>query len=246
MTTLPRSFQFRWSCEWFSKEMKLLITIGTLAFYAVTTCQLWSQINEWTSLGWPEGGEIQRLVVDPQNPNTLYAVGAVYAENRGVGLFKSTDAGANWRSINFGLTAPAVYTLMMDPQNPTTLYVGTWGSGVFKSIDGGESWGSTALTRTFISALTVDPKNPKTVYAAAFSGGRSYAVSGLYKSTDAGATWSLFSGSLEPNIQVLAVDPQGTVYAGEGLCCEVGGLYKSSDNGNTWIVVPELDRKSVV
>jgi len=71
-----------------------------------------------------------------------------------------------------GLTNTAIQALAVDPSNPTTVYVGT-GAGVFKSVDGGDSWSAlnTGLTSTAIRALAVDPAAPSTVYAATFGGG---------------------------------------------------------------------------
>src|SRR5262245_5793210 len=148
------------------KSLKIFITntvITMLALSWVGTPDIQAQINEWTSLPWPEGGAVQRLLVDSQNPNTLYATGSVYSLHLGVGIFKSTNGGGSWRAINFGLADTAVSSLAIVPQNPRILYAGTLSGGVFKSIDGGESWGTTGLTNNSVNALTIDPENPRTV-----------------------------------------------------------------------------------
>ena len=126
--------------------MKAVIARSVIAMLALSwvgTPNIRAEINEWTRLPWPEGGAVQHLLIDPQNPNTLYATGPVYNVTLGGGIFKSTNSGANWRSINFGLATTAVTSLAIVPQNTNVLYAGTWTSGVFKSIDGGESWGTT-------------------------------------------------------------------------------------------------------
>jgi hypothetical protein len=82
------------------KSVKAFITqslITMLALSSVGTPNIRAEINEWTSLAWPEGGAVQNLIIDPKNPNTLYATGSSYATNLGVGIFKSTNGGANWR-----------------------------------------------------------------------------------------------------------------------------------------------------
>src|ERR1700704_28755 len=81
-------------------------------------------VNEWTNVG-PQGGSIQYLAVDPQDPTTVYAT-------TGVGVFKSMDAGAHWN--NAGLSGLGGGNLVIDPQNPNTLYA--WTPGDFDG-DGG-------------------------------------------------------------------------------------------------------------
>jgi len=228
-------------------SIKAFITLSVITTVALSwfdTPNIYAEINEWTSLGWPGGGAVQGLVIDPQNPNTLYATGSVYAIDLGVGIFKSTNGGANWRPINFGLTTTAVSSLAIVPQNPGTLYAGTWGSGVFKSTDGGESWGSTSLPNTFVTALTAGAPDSGTVYVAAMSGGTSWAVSGIYKSRDGGTSWTQIAPEVPGRvIQVLTIDPHNpsTVYAGAGGCCSNPGLYKSADGGLSWTMVPGMD-----
>jgi photosystem II stability/assembly factor-like uncharacterized protein len=217
--------------------------IMILALSWVGTPESRAQINEWTSLPWPEGGAVQRLLIDSQNPNTLYSTGSVYALHFGVGIFKSTNGGGSWRAINFGLADTAVSSLAIAPQDPRILYAGTLSGGVFKSIDGGESWGTTGLTNNdvialmtnnSINALAIDPQNPRTVYAATGAG--------LYKSIDAGITWMRLAPDYLPPVQLLAIDPRrpGIIYAGEGGCCSDGALFKSADGGVHWTEIPAM------
>ncbi|MDQ3667959.1 MAG: hypothetical protein M3410_15585, partial [Acidobacteriota bacterium] len=130
---------------------------------------------------------VEALVVDPVNPNTLYAVTrGFYSNPRGFrGLFKSTDGGASWSAINNGLvhligTDPgfgrpstiARASLVVHPTITTTLYAGFPGSGVFKSVDGGANWSpfNDGLTNLDIRALALAPGNPSTLYAATAGG----------------------------------------------------------------------------
>jgi photosystem II stability/assembly factor-like uncharacterized protein len=220
------------------KSLKTFIThtvTTMLALFWVGTPDIRAQINEWTSLPWPEGGAVQGLLIDSQNPNTLYATGSVYP---GVGIFKSTNGGGSWRAINFGLADTAVSSLAIASQDSRTLYAGTASGGVFKSIDGGESWGTTGLaaglTNNRVDALTIDPENLRTVYAAT--------VTGLYKSIDAGITWTRLSPDYLPSVQLMAIDRRrpGVVYAGESGCCSNGALFKSADGGVHWTEIPEM------
>ena len=81
----------------------------------------WKAMN--TSL---TGLNARALVVDPQNPTS------VYLGTSDGGVFKSTNGGQNWSGLNIGLTSKKVNTVVIDPLTPTTLYAGTEGGGVFK------------------------------------------------------------------------------------------------------------------
>jgi photosystem II stability/assembly factor-like uncharacterized protein len=85
----------------------------------------------WTEAdsGLPTGpwgvSAVDSLLIDPQNPSTVY-VGV-----NGAGVFKTTDAGGSWTAVNFGLTTLSVNVFAIDPQNTNTVYAGTNGGGVF-------------------------------------------------------------------------------------------------------------------
>jgi hypothetical protein len=74
---------------------------------------------------------------------------------------------------NNGLTNYYVYRLAIDPSNSQVVYAGTWGGGVCKSTDGGESWveKNNGLTNHDVSCLAIDPSNPQVVYAGTYGGG---------------------------------------------------------------------------
>jgi uncharacterized protein (TIGR03437 family) len=182
---------------------------------------------------------ISGLVIDSQNPATLYA-------GTDQGVFKSINGAASWFAVNFGLTPGYVDAMAIDPQNPSTLYAGT-GGGVFKSMDGGASWSAanSGLPRGLVTVLAIDPRNPATVYAGDANGG-------VFKSMDAGASWSAANSGL-PNhsnwIGALVIDPQnpGTVYAGTSGAsfdgCSVpcsgfdDGVFMTRDGGAHWTAV---------
>jgi photosystem II stability/assembly factor-like uncharacterized protein len=187
---------------------------------------------------------VTSLVIDPAALATLYAGAGVS------GVFKSTDGGESCSAANSGLEAGYVSVLVMDPATPTTLYaLGASGfphnflpeesCGVFKSIDGGESWSaastgltstglsnSISLTRRYLSALVIDPLTPTTLFVGA---GRD----GVFKSTNGGESWNAASNGLpEVDIRILAIDPltPTTLYAGGFQ----GGVFKSTDGGENW------------
>src|SRR6266508_2539185 len=82
------------------------------------------------------------------------------------------SAGVNvWTSG--GLTDLNVNALAIDPVTPATVYAGTYGGGVFKSVNGGVSWAAvnSGLTNLSVYALAIDPVTPATVYAGTCGGG---------------------------------------------------------------------------
>ena len=107
--------------------------------------QTGGQVNVWIPRG-PEGGFVQRPVIDPQNPGTLYTTG-----------FRTTDAAAHW--------SPFPTPLAVDPQNSNTLY----GSGLSKSTDGGLTWNAIGNLPTQCVTnslqLLIEPGKPSTLYA---------------------------------------------------------------------------------
>jgi hypothetical protein len=159
--------------------MKSVILTVLLTVFGTSVPELCARSNQWTSIG-PFGGWIQSFAIDPQNPRTLYA-------GTGSGIFKSTDGGTNWNSIN---STFSVLSLAIDPRMPDTLYAGSY--GVFKSIDGGLHWSlaSSGLPTLNnrptpydlqygpfwdVRALVIDPQNSD-VYAGT--------ARGLFKSTN--------------------------------------------------------------
>jgi photosystem II stability/assembly factor-like uncharacterized protein len=80
----------------------------------------------------PHGG-VSAVAINPANPTVLYAGGA------DIGVVKSLDDGATWTAADNGLTNRAIRVLALDPQKPETLYAGTNG-GLFKTVDGGQTW----------------------------------------------------------------------------------------------------------
>lgn len=204
------------------------------------------------------------IAVAPSNPNVIYA-GTGEADNSidsfyGRGILKSTNAGATWTLLsgNAGVNEfdrRNIAKIVVDPTNPNTVYVAlTWGTengiwpssyGIFKSTDGGQTWTNTTASITtdpsaFFTDLVLDPTNPRTVYAAVgnFIGN---AANGVYKSTDAGTTWSIagnFPMGSNDGLIKLAIAPSApqTLFASisdpsSGHLLE---MLKTTDGGNTW------------
>ena len=157
------------------------------------------------------------LAVDPQNPDKLYA------GTNGGGVFKSNNGGADWVSINSGLTAPGltVQSLAIEQGNPNKLYAGTKYGGVYRSSDSGDNWtpADSGINYSPVLAIVIDRTNTAIVYAGA-SGG-------VFKSTDGGANWVSINSRLN-NLTVLslAINPVNSnqLFAGT-----FGSVQKTTD-----------------
>ena len=180
--------------------------------------------------GGPPGGAVEAIVLDPKDPAT------VYAATNWSGVFKSTDGGASWTTINSGLANSMVYSLAISPSDNAMVYAGTR-NGVFKTVDGGRHWIAAsyglpkAIGRTLIEMLAIDPTNPKIVYAGTFEK--------VYKTINGAASWSAIMShpmvTQTSRFAALAVDPShpATVY----VAASDRGLFKSGDGGRNWKVI---------
>jgi photosystem II stability/assembly factor-like uncharacterized protein len=181
----------------------------------------------WRAAGL-EGKNIRGLILNPKNPEN------VYAESEGE-IFVSTEGGGTWRALNGGWVRGTWPTaLALNPRNPATIYLGTItavdgkgdvGAGVFKSVDGGDSWRSmnAGLTDARVSALALDPRRPGTAYAGIDGRGVFKRIDGRWRPADSGLT--------SAGVHAFAVDPENpsTVYAGAD-----GGVFKSTNAAARW------------
>ena len=205
----------------------------------------------WTNIGPGNiGGRTRAIIIDPVNTNTMYAVGVTG------GIWKSTDAGANWIPTGDGMENLTFSALVMDPNDPLTLYAGggegvfpgdaTRGAGIFKTTDGAQSW--TLLTSssnlTFVNKMVISPSDSNRIYAGARTG--------VWRSDDAGATWQVYlrnpvyissgasasAGSTLLGCLDLAIRSD-TAPGADTLIATFGsvfkdGVYRSVDSGANW------------
>ena len=225
--------------------------LGTGVLKSTDAGATWTRVNNTTL---PSPGSTVKIEVDPTNANRVYLV--QYLQYNGnttnttfaSGVFVSTDGGVNWTRTFAGL----VRDLAIKPNDPNTLFIGARRvdapsvgvPGLFKSIDGGNTWLQVyaspfgAYTNTVRTDLRigVTPAAPDTVYI--FTGetlSPSAAELRVEVSTDAGLTWTnrgatgVDSGQFGYNAYV-AVDPSNpnTLYVG------TRDVYKSTDGGQTW------------
>jgi photosystem II stability/assembly factor-like uncharacterized protein len=155
------------------------------------------------------------IAIHPKDPNIVY-VGTGEPNNRqtasfGDGIYKTTDGGKTWTNMGLKETQ-TIARIVIDPKNPETVYVASPGHlfgpnkerGVFKTTDGGKTWTNVKFIDedTGFTDIALDPANSSTIYAASYQRRRSGCCfngggpgSGLWKSADAGKTWTKLTGS---------------------------------------------------
>ena len=206
-------------------------------------------------------GSIGAIAVAPSDPNTIYA-GTGESDIRsdlssGNGVYKSIDAGSTWTHIGLDETLQ-ISRIVVDPRDPNVVYVGALGHaygpneqrGVFKSVDGGTHWGKVLDegSEIGISDLAICSGNPQLLFAGTWNTHRppwsTYAPidgpgGGLYRTQDAGKTWSRVVGNGLPEgdwgRMGIDVSSDGKrVYA--LIPAKRAGLYRSDDGGDTWVL----------
>ncbi len=195
------------------------INILAVLYFVVAGMSLQAEVNRWSKIG-PDGGDILKLIMDPRMSQTIYAI------TNNAGLFKTTDGGIQWRSIDGELPDyPAtIRCLIIHPHNSSILYVGAGDGSVYRSTDEGEHW--TLLSSPGqIYDIAISPVNDNIVFAGTNAG--------VLKSTDGGVTWSPAydpAGSYKL-VRFVRYDPQNheTLFAVGG-----AGIGKSTDSGETW------------
>ncbi|NQU88401.1 MAG: glycosyl hydrolase [Mariniphaga sp.] len=199
------------------------------------------------------------LAMDPNNSNVLWVGTGENNTQRnlayGDGVYKTTDGGKSF--TNMGLkTSSQIAKIMIDPRNSNVVYVAAqgqaWGPGgergLYKTIDGGKTWERVLEIGEYTGAsdMEMDPRNPDILYVAAHQRERRVyskidggPESAIYKSVDAGATWTKLKKGL-PSGDVgrigLALSPvnPNIIYAVIELPGNEGGVYRSNDMGESW------------
>jgi photosystem II stability/assembly factor-like uncharacterized protein len=163
----------------------------------------------WQNVGLRSTYQISRVRIHPRNPDVVYvaAMGHVWGANEDRGIFRTTDGGKSWKKVLYVDSTTGASDLAMDPTNPRVLYAAFWqvyrkpwtiesggpGSGLYKSIDGGDTWkkldGGLPTGVVGRIGVAVSPARPSRVYAIVQA-----EKGGVYRSDDSGETWSLTSG----------------------------------------------------
>lgn len=198
-------------------------------------------------------GRIADIAIDPNDENRWFvAVGSG-------GVWKTENSGTTWKPLFDEQNSYSTGCVTIDPTNSNVIWVGTgenvggrhvaYGDGVYKSIDGGETWKNMGLTSSeHISKIVVHPTNPNVVWVASQGplwnkGGER----GVYKTTDGGISWKRVLGNSEwTGATELVIDPRDpdVLYAAtwdrhRTVAALMGGgpgsgLHRSTDGGETW------------
>ena len=162
--------------------------------------------NTWEHLGLEKTKHISQIIIHPNDPDIIYtaAQGSPYKGTNERGVYKTTDGGVTWEKVLYIDKMSGANDLAMDYNNPRVLYASFWdhqrlpwyvrsggnGSGIWKTIDGGENWKklTIGLPKKVMGKIgvTVSRANPNLVYAIIESD-----EGGLYRSEDAGESWVL-------------------------------------------------------
>ena len=209
----------------------------------------------WTHLGLVDGQQIPALAVDPRDPNRVFAavLGHPYGPSEERGIYRSTDGGQTWEKAISKNENTGGSDVQIDPSNPDVVYASMWearegpwedgnefngtNGGLFKSTDGGNTW------RPLTSGLPQDlaqiyvaiaPSDARRLYATV---GAASGKLGVYRSDDAGESWSQITTDPRPSgrigggdLPIPRVDPKDPdlVYVASTV------TMRSTDGGKTW------------
>ena len=208
----------------------------------------------WTHLGLRDGQQISQMAIDPHDPNRLFVAvaGHPYGPNPERGIYRSTDGGQSFEKVLYKNENVGAGDVKIDPSDPNIVYATLWearegpwengefsgtNGGVFKSTDGGQSWHQLAgglpdgIVQAYVAIARSDPKR---LFASVATRDKV----DLYRSADAGDTWTIATTDSRPrgrigggDLPVPTIDPKNpdVVYMTSTV------TWKSTDGGKTWI-----------
>ncbi len=183
----------------------------------------------WKYMGLGNTRNIHRILIHPRHPNVVFvaALGTAWGDTYERGVYRTKDGGKNWEKVLFVNTRTGAADMDMDPENPNKIFVNMWeyrrwpwffesggeGSGLYVTLDGGDSWTKRTAEDGLPSGklgkigIAIAPSNPKIVYALVEA-----EKNALYRSEDGGFTWKKRAdrniGDRPFYYADIAVDPQ--------------------------------------
>jgi len=187
--------------------------------------------NNWEKIGFDKSERIANIIVNPTNSKEIIVgvLGALWSDSEERGVYKTTDGGVTWKKILYVNQSTGCADLAINPKDPNIIYASMWefrrtgwsfnsggnNSALYKSIDGGENWEKIhngfpegKLGRL---AIAVANSNPEVIYTVIEA--EKNEKKGLYKSTDAGASWKQMNNDFGITVRPfyfsrIAVDPK--------------------------------------
>ena len=183
----------------------------------------------WNKVGLENSDRISGIAINPTNSSEVYVgvLGALWGDSEERGVYKTTDGGQTWTNVLAGMKDTGCSDLFMDPKDPNTLYAAFWqvrrtaysfssggpNSALYKTTDGGKTWNK--IHNGFPEgdlgriAITVAPSDPKILFSVI----ESKEKKGLYRSEDAGNSWTFMNGDFELTVRPfyfsrIVVDPK--------------------------------------
>ncbi|HEU4834549.1 MAG TPA: hypothetical protein VFS90_09050, partial [Pyrinomonadaceae bacterium] len=229
-------------------------SVGGGVWKSANAGRTWTPIFDATNVA-----SIGAIGVAPSDANVIY-VGTGEADMRdsiafGNGVYKSTDAGKNWKHLGLENTKQ-IGRIIVDPKNPNTVFVAALGNvyapnpdrGVYRSRDGGVTWQKVLFKNDDVGAidLAFDPVDSKIVYATLWNVRRppwfiytpaNGPGAGIFKSVDGGTTWKEISEGipLEGRGHIgIAVAPANRNRLYAVVDAKDGGVFTSNDAGTSW------------
>jgi len=212
------------------------------------------QAMQWRNIGPFNGGRGTTVVGHPTDPMVFW-----FGHSSG-GLWKTDDAGAYWTPVGEGqFKYASVGAMALYEKNPDIMYVGlgepqlrqsvSWGDGMYKSVDGGETWKHIGLSDSLhIARVRIHPHNPDIVYVASM--GHAFGPNeqkGVFRTRDGGETWErilfknegagaidLIMSRNDPNLLFAALWEFERKAWGAKTGGPDSGIWRSRDGGDTW------------
>ncbi len=219
---------------------------------------LWKSVDggdRWTFIGLPDAGAVGAIEVHPTDHDRVYvaALGNPFAPNPERGVYRSVDGGASWDQVLFLNDSTGAVSLAINPSNPDDIFAGMWRAerkpwtlisggedgGLYRSLDGGDTWSKVGggLPQGVVGrvGVSISEANPRRIFAMI----EAEPGNGLYRSDDGGETWQFMTDDSRLTGRAwyyhhVVADPndENTVYV-----LNVR-LYRSTDGGRTFDLIP--------
>ena len=211
----------------------------------------------WKQMGLEDAGQIAKIQIHPKDPDLVYAavLGNIFGKSETRGIYRSTNGGINWERILYLNDSTGAIDMVMDMTNPRIIYAGMWraerkpwtmidGSsegGLYKTIDGGETWDklSEGLPDGIVGriGIAVSPINPQRLWV--IQEAKEETTGGIFRSDDGGEKWTKVNREHKLRQRAwyysrIFADPkdENTVYVLNT------SFYKSVDGGKTFENIP--------